>query len=256
MQLIQKVYTFRKQKPPFMKIYYIYENDEQIGPLSIDELRDKKINANTPVWKEGFSDWRNAGSLDELKSLLNQIPPPFKTTPKIPKPVAPKTSTSEKTGFLIGRYFWIIGLIAVLAFAIFFYIKNKTPETEPILQPDSQSQSSDTKSPVELKKSLLEIERDSPTDYLSAEFTFRKNLISEMVLEGTISNSATLANFKDVKINITWLSKTNSELESKEYTIYELVSAKGSATFKLKELFYPKETKGVSMKILGATSVN
>ena len=77
-----------------------------------------------------------------------------------------------------------------------------------------------------------------------------------MVLEGTISNSATLANFKDVKINITWLSKTNSELESKEYTIYELVSAKGSATFKLKELFYPKETKGVSMKILGATSVN
>jgi hypothetical protein len=71
-----------------MKEYYIFINEEQLGPFNIDELKAKKLSRETKVWFEGLEDWKNASEVDELKTILNSIPPPtnsFASKPPTPK---------------------------------------------------------------------------------------------------------------------------------------------------------------------------
>ena len=67
-----------------MKQYYVFINEQQEGPLTIDELSQKKITKETKVWFEGMSDWKSAGEIEELKSILNLIPPPINSFNSIP----------------------------------------------------------------------------------------------------------------------------------------------------------------------------
>ena len=76
-----------------MKQYYIIVKNEQIGPLSIDELLTKKIVKETKVWHEGLEDWKNANEIEELKTILNSIPPPINTFTS--KPPTPKTENKQ-----------------------------------------------------------------------------------------------------------------------------------------------------------------
>jgi hypothetical protein len=90
------------------------------------------------------------------------------------------------------------------------------------------------KTAAELRAELLAQEQSVPTTYLAASGTSRRNLIGQLVLEGYIANAATLANFKDPVLSVTWYSKTQTEIGTKEYPIYELVRAKAATPFKLK----------------------
>ncbi len=56
--------------------YWVIINNEQRGPLQLDELRGLGINAHTPVWRPGLADWCRAGNLDELAPLLVTVPQP------------------------------------------------------------------------------------------------------------------------------------------------------------------------------------
>lgn len=61
-----------------MKKYFIIQNGQQVGPLSVDELKAANINGDTNVWYEGLGDWQKASSISELSSLtggLIDIPP-------------------------------------------------------------------------------------------------------------------------------------------------------------------------------------
>ena len=63
--------------------YFIIENNEQQGPFSVDELRDKHIPSDTLVWAEGMTDWTPAWKVDELKQFLyntaqTTVPPPYR----------------------------------------------------------------------------------------------------------------------------------------------------------------------------------
>jgi len=58
--------------------YYLHDGKEKHGPFSQDELKDKSINENTSIWREGLDDWTKAGSLGELTTLIAINPPPFK----------------------------------------------------------------------------------------------------------------------------------------------------------------------------------
>ena len=53
-----------------MSQYYYTDGKERFGPFSIDELRDKPIDENTLVWKEGLPDWVPANKMAELNSLF------------------------------------------------------------------------------------------------------------------------------------------------------------------------------------------
>jgi tetratricopeptide (TPR) repeat protein len=60
-----------------MKHYFYSENDEQLGPFTLDELKEKYIKKSTLVWTEGLIDWITADKLDELKDFLISEPPPL-----------------------------------------------------------------------------------------------------------------------------------------------------------------------------------
>lgn len=86
----------------------------------------------------------------------------------------------------------------------------------------------------EKKKSLEEIEKESPLTFIKVNGTYRQNLIDQWVLEGTISNEASAVTFKDVVLKITYYSKTGTELGSEDKVFYEFYSPGSSKSFKIK----------------------
>ena len=70
--------------------FYIDENNEQAGPLTIEDLQNV-ITSKTLVWKKGQADWLKAEDVPELKSIVKvEAPPPIPQPVQIvdvPKPV-------------------------------------------------------------------------------------------------------------------------------------------------------------------------
>ena len=65
-----------------MKEYYLHNGEENSGPFNSKELKDLKITKDTPVWSNDMEDWKKAGEIDELKSILSNNPPPLKKLQK------------------------------------------------------------------------------------------------------------------------------------------------------------------------------
>ncbi len=68
-----------------MKIYYLHENNVNIGPFSIEELKERKITSFTPIWCEDFDSWKTAGEIEELKPIVTELPSPTEQLTTIPK---------------------------------------------------------------------------------------------------------------------------------------------------------------------------
>jgi hypothetical protein len=110
------------------------------------------------------------------------------------------------------------------------------------------------KTAEELRAELMTAEQAAPADYLEVEGTYRRNLISQLVLEGDIASKATLATYKDPVLTVTWYSKTQTEIGTQQYPVYELLRPHGSTHFKLKTSA-PGEVASVAMAISSATPV-
>ena len=98
-------------------------------------------------------------------------------------------------------------------------------------------------------------ERQNPSEYLKSQGTFRENMIGETVLEGRVDNVATMANFKDIVIEVTFLAASGTALGRKEFTRYEVVGHGYGVTFKFKT-FAPAQTKSVAVRVISATPVD
>lgn len=129
-----------------MKQYYIYLDNEQKGPLSFEELKEKNISRETLVWFEGQSDWKKAFEIEELKELFKSIPPPinsFRHTPPLPKANDNNLLVEEEVLRIFGVkrnvLIVIIGTLILLLIAFKYYQNynqqvleniNKTTETQ------------------------------------------------------------------------------------------------------------------------------
>ena len=61
-----------------MEKYYFYtDGEEEFGPFSITDLKEKDIKRNTKVWTQGMNEWQEAGNIPDLEELLALTPPPF-----------------------------------------------------------------------------------------------------------------------------------------------------------------------------------
>lgn len=110
------------------------------------------------------------------------------------------------------------------------------------------------KSAAELRAELLAQEQASPEEYLQVDATYHRNFINQLVLEGDIASTATLATYKDPVLAVTWVSKTDTELETVQYPVYEVVRSQGSTHFKLKTKA-PGYVASVRIGISGATPI-
>ena len=53
-----------------MITYFIKEGDYESGPFTIDQLKLKLLNKETPVWCAALKEWTSAGNVYELKELF------------------------------------------------------------------------------------------------------------------------------------------------------------------------------------------
>lgn len=88
-----------------MSSYFYSENDEQLGPVTIEDLKTKNINRNTLVWKEGMENWQKASEVKELASLFASVPPPL---PKKKKEASTPPPISESKANLSAKRFYYV----------------------------------------------------------------------------------------------------------------------------------------------------
>jgi len=103
------------------------------------------------------------------------------------------------------------------------------------------------------KETLEETEKKNPKRFLSVDGHDRKNLLRQTVIKGTISNSAKVASYKDVDVELSFYSKTGALLEKDHEVVYETIAPGSKADFKTK-FYAPRGTDSVALKILGAKS--
>lgn len=62
-----------------MNKYYFIEDNEQKGPFSIDELKNKDLTPETLIWSYGFDNWSKIKDHTEIYNAIFQknVPPPI-----------------------------------------------------------------------------------------------------------------------------------------------------------------------------------
>lgn len=210
-----------------MNKYYLHNGSENIGPFTLEELKQNNITRNTPVWYEGMSDWTEAGTIDELKSLFPVVPPPLK---KAPSEKAKQNTPNVKKKSLYMRIYNVFRVLAIifLALVALFIITN-------IFDKETNDSANYEKS----VKTIQEIEATSPLDYLQADGTYNNNFIGDKVkIDGKITNTATVTTYKDLTIRVNFYSKTNTLIRTEDYTLYEFYPPNTIQDFKLKVKAY------------------
>lgn len=193
-----------------MKTYYIHNGTENSGPFVLEELKAKKITKTTLVWFEGMDEWKYAGDIDELKSILLVIPPPLKNIPSLP--IAEKKIASQTIlGLDKNIFFLACGILALIIGTLIFntYQENRSTELE---QKNNQTEFRNQQLELQQKeideqKIQLAIQEKIESERLSNE---KKDSINNRLLEikkilvynktNLEENKIKLANAKEFKI--------------------------------------------------------
>jgi hypothetical protein len=101
------------------------------------------------------------------------------------------------------------------------------------------------------QKSIAAIEAENPTQFLVVTAKDRKNLIGQTVVKGVLKSTATITKYKDIEVELSFFSKTNTLLEKDIETIYEVVAPNAELHFKTK-YYAPKGTANIQLKVLSA----
>lgn len=219
-----------------MNNYYLHNGTDTIGPFDLEALKEKKITKDTSVWCEGMKDWMDAGEVEALKSILFVVPPPIKkfvATPEVPL-------EKKKTNWLrwIGKTVLIIILVIVIGIVI-GSIMNTTTGKAPTYE--------------ESIMTIAETEAAYPVNYLSAGGKYHETFLGDKIkIEGVIENKATVTTYKDVVIEVTFYSKTDTPINTENYTIYEFYTPTSRKEFKLKVTNY-SNIKSIGWEVVGAT---
>jgi hypothetical protein len=107
----------------------------------------------------------------------------------------------------------------------------------------------------EQKMSIQEIEKTNPLNFLTADGTYNQNFWGDILkIHGMVHNKATVANYKDVVVEIIYLSQTDTELKRENYVIYDFFNANSSKAFELK-VNRPSPCKKLNWSVVGATAL-
>ncbi len=96
----------------------------------------------------------------------------------------------------------------------------------------------------EKKASIAEMEQESPLKFLKISGSHRKNIINQDVVEGEVSNKATLTTYKNIQVQINFLDAEGGSIEKQKHTLDDAVKPGSTTDFKIK------------VKVKGATSVS
>jgi len=160
------------------------------------------------------------------------------------KPLAAATVSSRSGSSRIG---WIVGLLILTGLVIFgvqqFRSVTKALQEEPIA-PTYQEQI----------LSIEDQEKATPRKFLKASGSFKETVFTgKFKIDGTITNSATVAKYKNVIIEVGFYDSKNKYLGAERYTIEDQFPAGSTREFKLK-IDPPKGADNCKWKAVGATT--
>lgn len=233
-----------------MKRFYLHNGTEQQGPFDIEDLKTKNISRETPIWYEGLDEWTTTEKVEELKLLFNSTPPPFETTKAIPPPLrkthAQVTSEpAKKKKNTLGKLLQTIGFFGAIVIIVMLVIGYFSSDN---------GVNANTETYQEKVMTVEEIERSQPTNFLTASGNYTENFWGTKIkVNGVITNTATVATYKDAVVRIRYYSKTKTELGSEKYTIYETFPPNSSTPFELKIENY-KNVNSIDWKVESATA--
>ena len=221
-----------------MKKYYLHNGTEQDGPFDISELKSKGITSKTEVWYEGISDWTDADQIDELKGLFSKAtPPPIK-----PKTNSEQTQQKVKPKKSLGKSLLRLALITIGVIGAFAIINM-------VMNSNSNSNGSNY---YQQKMTIEQTENSDPLRFLSVEGNYNESFWgTKFKLKGKVTNRATIADYKDLVVEITYYSKTKSVIGTKKYTIYQVFKPNKITSFKLDVENY-KDVKSIGMNVVSA----
>ena len=166
-----------------MNSYYLHNGVESSGPFDLSELKAKSITKATPVWCEGMENWKNAGEVIELQSILRVVPPPIKSFQPIP--ILEKTDDNPKILAMDKMHFFILcGLLVLIIGTVSFKIfdKNRSSDLEQknnITEKNNQQFQLQEKK-IEEQKNLIAEQERLETDRIKKE---RKETLSNRLSE-------------------------------------------------------------------------
>ncbi len=167
------------------------------------------------------------------------------------------TSDSKKSGLASGKSWKTILAVIAVTITGFLIIKLQQTETHAstvAAVSSIEKKNEAVKTPTQLKEDRRKKEITNPASYIKTKIKWRKNLVGETVVEGNLVNIATLADFKDPVISITWLSKTNTPLATTSHPLYEYLAAKKTIPYKLK-IKAPAKYASIKASVESATAL-
>lgn len=101
---------------------------------------------------------------------------------------------------------------------------------------------------------LYELEKQNPSVYLVNNFNWEKNKINLSVIEGTLRNSADLAVYRNIVLNILY-TKPNGSVAKKKLIIEETVPPGNIVTYKKRLFDMFTNTQGVQVEVVSVEVV-
>lgn len=241
-----------------MKKYYLHDGSAQSGPFNLQELQEKKITKDTPIWYEGLSDWITAGEIPELNDLLKIIPPPLtnKTIPPPANTVSPLkkekivyksnlSQTTSKSGSGLKRVLQIAAvllLVVVIGASVVNY-RDKM----------GSNPFDDNNNYVQKVMTVEEIEQADPAKFIKSSGQYKQTILgNKFRIFGKVTNNATVAKYKDISIQINYYSETETLLHSETYVLYEYLTPRLSKEFEIK-VNRPAGSTKIGLETIGAT---
>ncbi len=103
----------------------------------------------------------------------------------------------------------------------------------------------------EKKASLEEMERDNPLKFLKITGSHHGNLLNQTVVEGEITNKATLVSYRNIQVQISFHDKDGAVIEKEKEILDDLVKPGSTNDFKIKTS-HVKGANSVTLDITGA----
>ena len=105
----------------------------------------------------------------------------------------------------------------------------------------------------EKKASLEEMERDSPLKFLKITGSHHGNLLNQTVVEGEVTNKATLVSYKNIQIQISFHDKDGTVIDKEKEILDDVIKPGSSNDFKIKT-GHIKDANSVTVDIINAVA--
>src|SRR5689334_15845891 len=109
----------------------------------------------------------------------------------------------------------------------------------------------DAKMYEEQKQSMADKEKAKPLAFLHVKSTHRKNWIGQTVVEGTITNTAAVSSYKDVRIKMICYDKDDKMVEEHEDMLDVILRPNSKKDFRLRYRL-PRSTDSIALTVMSA----